>query len=324
MIVDGTIQQGDLGFSAGDVTAVWSGEGLNGGGSQGDLSLSVENPLELTGSSYYGVIRGTHTDGNYGYLGGGNRAVCGRRGDLWGSLGSGVSGACGQDDASGNFGQLGTADYGVYGESSTGSAGFLGAPGCGVQGWHYAGGHAGVLGFDWCGVYYSGGLAGTGTKDCIVRTSQGPTRLHCQESPEHWFEDFGEGCLVNGRAHVELDALFLETVTIDGSHPMKVFVQLGGDCNGVYVAKGATGFDVVELRSGTSSVPFDYRIVAKRAGFEEGRLQVCEQARTDPYLYPEFREKQIREREERNREREGAARLEREAPETAPGVTPER
>ncbi|MCU0612864.1 MAG: hypothetical protein MUE60_13885, partial [Candidatus Eisenbacteria bacterium] len=37
---------------------------------------------------------------------------------------------------------------------------------------------------------------------------------------------------------------------------------------------------------------FDYRVVAKRKGFEEKRLDVCEAARTDSYLYPELREKE--------------------------------
>jgi hypothetical protein len=136
-------------------------------------------------------------------------------------------------------------------------------------------------------VYYSGGLAGTGTKSCVVKTSRGPTLLYCQESPENWFEDFGEGQLQGGRTHIELDPLYLETVTIDANNPMKVFVQLEGDCNGVYVSKGSTGFDVIELAGGSSGVPFSYRVVAKRSGFEDRRLDYTEEGLTDPYIYPE-------------------------------------
>ena len=136
------------------------------------------------------------------------------------------------------------------------------------------------------GVYYSGGLAGTGTKSCVVKTSRGPTLLYCQESPENWFEDFGQGQLVNGRAHIMLDNLFLETVTIDAADPMKVFVQLEGDCKGVYVSKGANSFDVIELNHGTSNVPFSYRVVAKRKGFENMRLEYTKSGENDPYLYP--------------------------------------
>jgi hypothetical protein len=143
------------------------------------------------------------------------------------------------------------------------------------------------------GVYYAGGLAGSGTKSCVVKTSKGPTLMYCQESPENWFEDFGEGTLVNGRCHIELDPVFLETVTIDEQNPMKVFVELGDDCRGIFVKKGLMGFDVIELQGGTSSIPFDYRVVAKRKGFEVERLDVCEAARTDSYLYPELREREL-------------------------------
>jgi hypothetical protein len=157
--------------------------------------------------------------------------------------------------------------FGVYGESDD-----YGVYGHADNGW---------------GVYYSGGLAGSGTKSCVVKTSKGPTLLYCQESPENWFEDFGEGQLQGGRTHIELDQLFLETVTIDAVNPMKVFVQLEGDCNGVYVSKGLSGFDVIELANGASNVPFSYRVVAKRSGFENRRLDYTETGLTDPYLYPE-------------------------------------
>jgi hypothetical protein len=148
--------------------------------------------------------------------------------------------------------------------------------------------HGGGYGF---GVYYSGGLAGTGGKSCIVETSRGARLLYCQESPECWFEDFGEGHLVYGSSHVELDPLFLETVTVDATNPMKVFVQLGGPCEGVYVQKGLTGFEVLELHEGGSNVTFDYRMVAKRKGFEQKRLDYCKAGETDPYLHAELREK---------------------------------
>ncbi len=75
-----------------------------------------------------------------------------------------------------------------------------------------------------------------------------------------------------------MDPLFLETVTISREHPMKVFVELGGDCDGVYVVKGETGFEVIEVKNGTSSIPFDYRVVAKRKGSEDRRLELLKLA----------------------------------------------
>lgn len=142
------------------------------------------------------------------------------------------------------------------------------------------------------GVYYSGGLAGSGSKSCVVRTSQGPTLLYCQESTECWFEDFGRGQLVNGRARIELSPLFLETVTVDDIHPMNVFIQLLDDCKGTFVRTNATGFEVNEVEDGTSNARFAYRVVAKRKGFEAKRLDYCKVAESDTCLYPELREKE--------------------------------
>lgn len=93
------------------------------------------------------------------------------------------------------------------------------------------------------------------------------------ESPEIWFEDFGGGRLRNGAAEVRLDPVFLETVTIDEAHPMRVYVTVTGDCRGVFVEKRADGFTVRELGGGTSSAGFDWRVVAKRKGTESLRLE---------------------------------------------------
>ena len=218
----------------------------------------------------------------------------------------------GQSDAAAVYGKSRPTDfYGIGGEFEGGFYGVIGSvfptgsySYYGVRGYVSGGtggskygvyGYATGTGTNY-GVYYSNGLGGSGSKSCIVKTSQGPTALYCQESPENWFEDFGEGTLVNGQTHIELDALFLETVTINAANPMKVFVQLEGDCNGVYVSKGITGFDVVELKNGTSNVPFSYRVVAKRKGFEDKRLDYTAAGENDPYLYPEAAERMEKER----------------------------
>jgi len=140
------------------------------------------------------------------------------------------------------------------------------------------------------GVYYSGGLGGTGAMKAIVRTSQGPTGLDVMTAAGTWVEDFGTGRLNNGHAHIELDPMFRETVTIDEVNPMLVFVQLHDRaCEGVAVEKGSTGFDVIELKNGISHGTFDYRVVAKRKGFEDRRLDYCGAAETDSFLFPELR-----------------------------------
>ena len=96
----------------------------------------------------------------------------------------------------------------------------------------------------------------------------------------------------------ELDKLFLETVTINEKNPMKVFIQLRDECEGVYVKTSRNSFDVNELRGGSSDASFMYRVVAKRKGFEQRRLDYCAAAENDPYLFPELSEKEEAERAE--------------------------
>jgi hypothetical protein len=76
---------------------------------------------------------------------------------------------------------------------------------------------------------------------------------------------------LNGSTRVDLDPTFAQTVNTGVSY--HVFLTPGGDCKGLYVSqKSATSFEVRELGGGTSNVAFDYRIMAKRNGFETVRL----------------------------------------------------
>jgi hypothetical protein len=156
------------------------------------------------------------------------------------------------------------ADFpaGVYGESLNGSFGVLGVArlhGTAVAGiaprdGTYAG-------------YFEGNLVVTGqitagTKDAIVPFPDGSKRLlHCMESPEHWFEDFGSARLTRGRATVKLDVDFAKVVKLN---EYRVFLAPEGDCQGLYVRRRGKSFEVHELQGGTSNVAFSYRIVAKR------------------------------------------------------------
>jgi hypothetical protein len=97
------------------------------------------------------------------------------------------------------------------------------------------------------------------------------------ESPEVWFEDFGTAELNGGSVRISLDPIFLETVTISPEHPVKVFLQPAGDSPGLFVEKDEEGFTVYERPGGSGSVSFDYRVVAKRRGFEAERLRQTEE-----------------------------------------------
>jgi hypothetical protein len=110
-------------------------------------------------------------------------------------------------------------------------------------------------------------IEGNGSVNTIVKDLEGNlVTLTCPEAPEILFEDYGVGQLVNGRAHIDLDPIFAKNVTINEKHPLRVFIQLEGECNGVYVTnKTPTGFDVVELNGGKSNVKFVYHVVANRA-----------------------------------------------------------
>jgi hypothetical protein len=104
-----------------------------------------------------------------------------------------------------------------------------------------------------------------------VDNGQRQVALYAVESPQNWFEDFGSGRLASGAATAALDPTFVQTVNASGYH---VFLTPKGDCRGLYVDHETTaGFEVHELGGGQSNVPFDYRIVALRRGYEGVRLE---------------------------------------------------
>jgi hypothetical protein len=128
--------------------------------------------------------------------------------------------------------------------------------------------------FGLCYIDTSGDLLCFGTKSAVVPVDHGERQvaLYAVEAPENWFEDMGSGQLSNGAARVGLDAVFAQTVNTGIEY--HVFLTPKGDCKGLYVSnESADAFEVHELGGGTSSVAFDYRIVAKRNGYESVRLE---------------------------------------------------
>jgi hypothetical protein len=123
-----------------------------------------------------------------------------------------------------------------------------------------------------CSVDVTGNLFCTGALGAAVK-GQGNKKvgLYTMQSSENWIEDFGSGTLAGGITTIRLEPHFART--INGKADYHVFLTPAGDCDGLYVAnRTATSFEVRELKSGTSSVQFDYRIVAHRKGFEAARL----------------------------------------------------
>jgi hypothetical protein len=119
----------------------------------------------------------------------------------------------------------------------------------------------------------SGDTVAMGSKSALVETpNHGPRLVYTVESPQVWIEDFGTASLVNGRAIVPIEPVFAETVNLESDY--HVFLTPLGDCQGLYVAaKSPTSFEARELGGGTASIGFDYRIIAKRRGYENTRLE---------------------------------------------------
>jgi hypothetical protein len=164
-------------------------------------------------------------------------------------------------------------DIGVYAE------GIFGVIGRSTAG---AGGSAGI--FDG-NVRITGELTVNGnfmvlpgnTKSAAVPHPDGTLRrLYALESPESWFEDFGRGEVVDGRAEVRLDGDFTAVVDTEDYY---VFLTPEGDSRGLYVsARTPQGFEVREQQDGASALSFSYRVVARRKDVQAERLQVVEVA----------------------------------------------
>jgi hypothetical protein len=242
-------------------------------------------------AGYIGASANAHGFNKAGVSGGADQNLSG---------GTGVVGSCDNATGIGVQGQsAGSGGVGVFGVSSAN-----GNSGSGVNGQNSStnttGGDAvGVYGYtavtsittylaaavygyttqantpNYDAFYGNGNVVATGTKSALVQTSKGPTLLYCVESPEVWFEDYGSGKLDSGYTKISLDKLFLETVTINDKYPMKVFVQLEGSCEGgVYVTKKDTYFEVYQQGNKNSNAEFSYRILAKRKGNEDTRLEI--------------------------------------------------
>jgi hypothetical protein len=150
-----------------------------------------------------------------------------------------------------------------------------------TNGWAYIGGRTGNTDY---------AILSAGTKSTIVKDEQGRGRImYCPEAPEVLFQDYGTGQLQNGFVHITLDPLLVRNIRVDEKHPLKVFIQLEGDCNGVFVTnKSGNGFDVRELQQGRSNVSFTWQIVATRADEKDASGKVTSEFSTQRFpLAPE-------------------------------------
>jgi hypothetical protein len=166
-----------------------------------------------------------------------------------------------------------TSGIGAYGSSQTG-IGLFGYSNTGfaINGNSPGGGYAGYFSGP---VFVTGSLTAMGAKSAAVRSKGELRRVYSLESPESWFEDFGNGQLTGGQATVSLEPGFAGIVHTDTYH---VFLTAYGDSQGLYVSeRHNSGFTVREQQGGKSNIAFDYRVVAKRADIEGTRLEHIDQ-----------------------------------------------
>jgi len=220
-----------------------------------------------------GVTGGTNSPTGFGMIGQGYLASNTYLSHI-GSQPFGVVGEAGDETASAGLpiGVWGAADtgYAVVGENTSS----LVPAGAFLNVSDTAGNPAFVAGSDLgnCTIDTEGNMGCNGIiSGQVPAAGARKVSLYAMQSPENWFEDFGGGRLSSGAATVVLDPAFAETV--NSSADYHVFLTPKGDCKGLFVAEeSASGFVVREMGGGRSSVAFDYRIVAKRKGFENVRM----------------------------------------------------
>ena len=247
------------------------GEGNNVGGS----FLANGSGGAFTGSTTGTFSLATTAANGTGLLGVGNNLAA------FGSLlnGAGVAGN-GQN-------------FGVYGSAASNANGAAGAPA--RAGGYFVSGTGGTQVFTYVACYEGGGtprkVMGNGTVNTVVKNDVDQyVLLSAPEAPENLFQDFGTAQLVNGHAHITLDPTLSRNILVNEAHPLRVFVQLRGDCKGVFVSnETADGFDVTELQGGDSNASFHWTVTANRANqsFPDGTVWPFAEERFAPTLGPQ-------------------------------------
>ena len=137
------------------------------------------------------------------------------------------------------------------------------------------------------GVYISvpAGKAGlnvaAGTKNAVVATRDGARLMYAEEATEVLFSDYGFGRLVNGVAEVPIDPVFRQTIEPD--QPYHVFLQPYGE-DELWIAERRRDGFTVRGRGPKHDLEFSYRVVARRAGYAETRLERAPWADSDVNL----------------------------------------
>jgi hypothetical protein len=214
-----------------------------------------------------------------------------------GNGGIGVSGQIPSTSAANATGVYGL-NYSTYAGPGPGAGGFgvygLSAKGHGLVGAVATAGAAAVVGATngvagaYAAAFYGPAIVGGdftvfGAKSAAVLHPDGTRRrLYCLESPESWFEDFGEGQLECGLAEVAIDPDFAAVTALDKYH---VFLTgYDGQYDLSVTDRTPAGFRV-RSKSAEADGPLSGRIVARRADIPARRFEVVT-APPEPVLPP--------------------------------------
>jgi hypothetical protein len=230
--------------------------------------FGVQGQANATSGLNYGVLGFTSSGGGHG-VAGSNADISGLGTSLSGT-GSGVWG----DTVNGTVGVLATADgneaLAAYNNASNVATMFVENQEDSTNSSIVFATFSAFGGF--CDIFVSGNLQCSGSVGghAVVGGSK-DVALYSVQAAENWMEDAGSGQLHNGVALVTLDAEYAQTVNTGMDY--HVFLTPNGDCKGLYVTqKSGNSFEVHELGGGASSIAFDYRIMARRKGFENVRM----------------------------------------------------
>ena len=207
-----------------------------------------------------------------------------------GSNGYGVYGLAYSSDGIGVYGEVLTTTgtnasvYGFnYSNDGFGVAGHNYWYGVGVGAWSYGGNLIEAYDGDYPGgtlrfyIDQYGWVYADGGYNTFLKVSGESTHrtVFAIQSPEVWIEDFGTGQLVNGETKINLDSIFARTVNLTETYHVYL-TSLSDEAVLLFVAnKSLSSFTVrgVTLDGRPANAAFDYRIVAKRQGYEHLRLE---------------------------------------------------
>ena len=245
------------------IGVVGESDAQTGRGVHGYASNGTGINFGVTGSTY---STSPSASGVYGFNLRTDISTRGVQGKVFASDGFGVMGWLSPEENG-----LGAGVYGIN-AAPTGVGGGIEGRNLSADGW------AGLFTSDSNGVKIKAasgktGLVVTGgSKSAAVPTSDGDRLLYSEEATEVLFSDYGFGQLEDRYARVEIDPTFAETVNLN--LPYHVFLQAYGDAE-LYVSnRTPTSFEVWAVE-GTNdvNVEFSFRVVAKRIGFENERLE---------------------------------------------------